>query len=75
MNESSVFESFDGPLRLSSSPEKIDNVTVASSQKIMKNSKEIIDNYPGVIKNPIYKNQNLCQPIVDFPRDKTGGKR
>jgi hypothetical protein len=35
----------------------------------------INDNDPGVIKNPVYVNQNPCQPIIDFPRDKTGDKR
>ena len=75
MNESSLFESFDGTLCLSCSSEIIGKDTVAFPQKSIINSIEITNNDPGVIKNLFYINQNPCQPIIDFPRDKTGDKR
>ena len=75
MNESSLFESFDGTLRLRCSQEITGKDTVASPQKSSINSIEITNNDPGIIKNPFYINQNPCQPIIDFPRDKTGDKR
>ena len=44
MNESSLFESFDGTLRLSCSSEIIGKDTVASPQKSIINSIEITNN-------------------------------
>lgn len=76
MNDS-VSENFDFRLRLSRSPEIIDHATVALTQQSIISLKEIVfnDTDPGVIKNPIYTNQNPCQPIIDFPRDKTEDRR
>ena len=73
MNES-ILETFN--LRLSISPEKINNAIACSEISIQNINENVYKNSdPGLIKKPIYTNKKPYQPIIDFPRDESGDKR